>query len=220
VWQDQSQHAASAVQSEARFRPHFVQSSTGGRPALRFSQGYFRVADAPQFDFGVEDYAVCGVVTHSNVSSDGFGYGMLLAKQILGVWPFVGVGLYHGASLSNGTHHPGYWTQTSVSQAFGTVEGMNDLVPRLWCARRRTYADITTLAIRVNGRSSNVGIIALTDLSNDFDLLIGGQPVGDEEVVQALISDVSELVVVIGVLPIEMLTRLETHLMSKYGLGP
>jgi hypothetical protein len=214
AWADHSGHGHVASQALADFRPSLVPAALHGHSVIRFDgqNDTLTVADANDLRWGTGEFVVEIVASFSNPTNAGDGYGLLFSKQAAN-YPFSGPSLwanYPFPSLSTV-----FVAQLQLGATAATpATGLNDGVARLYGARRMT----TVLEARVNGSSARMSSVPSVDVSAPGQFaFIGGQQTGSG-VIQALKGDIAEIVAVAGNLDGSDLARLETFLITKYGL--
>jgi hypothetical protein len=213
-WADHSGRGHAATQALADFRPALVASALRGHPVIRFDgqNDSLGIADAPSLRWGTGDYTLEIVASYTNATNAGDGYGLMYSKQEA-PYPYSGVSLW--ANYPFPSLNTACAAQLQVGADVATaVTGLNDGVARLYAARRVG----TVLDVRLNGASSRSSSVASVNVNAPGQFaFIGGQQTGGG-VIQALKGDIAEIVAVGGTLSASDLAKLETYLMSKYGL--
>jgi hypothetical protein len=212
TWMDRSGRNNTAGQSVAALQPSLVTGVVNGLPVVRFANTALQVTDSATLQWGTDDFALLVVGGYKNVTTNGLGYGMFVAKQET-PYPYAGPALWGNYTAPSLNTVIGMQADSSGSQYAISTNAKNDGVIRLYTGRRVG----TSLEVRVNGTVQGTATATSVNVSAPGrPLFIGGVP--GTPVNQALDGDVAEIVAVHGALSNAELTELEAYLKAKYGL--
>jgi len=220
TWADRSGNNNNAAQSVSARQPTLVTGVVNGQPVIRFdgTDDALQVNDSATLHFATDDFTIAVVAGFQNPTANvPYPYAALVSKQVVAspyrgpsLWanyPVPSVSTTLGLQLSG---EAGYHVPSSS-------DGYNDGGFRLYSGRRTGG---THLEVRVDGVSEGAtdAPTALDISATGEPLFVGGHVTTGNDVIQALLGDMAEVVAVHGPISEDDLAKLEAYLKAKYAL--